>query len=70
MSGEEVSVVEVMLTIFAGSFAVVTGLGLGMAVSYLVMLGIVWIRDYGEYMLDELKHRVQKRKNGKIDDYC
>lgn len=67
MTGEEVSAVEMILAIFAGSFAVVTGIGLGLGVLYFVALGIRWVDDYGEYVLKELKYKVQKREDGKID---
>lgn len=67
MAGEEVSTAEVILTIFTGAFAVVTGIGLGLGVMLLIARAIARLDEYGEYILDELKYRVQKRRDGKID---
>lgn len=67
MSGEEVSVAGMILAIFVASFAVVTGIGLGLGVMILVARGIERLDEYGEYILDELKYRVKKRRDGKID---
>lgn len=67
MTGEEVSTAEVILTIFVGSFALVTGIGLGLGVMFLIARAIARLDEYGEYILDELKYRVQKRRDGKID---
>lgn len=70
MSGEEVSAVGMILALFAGSFAIVTGIGLGLGVMLLIARGIARLDEYGEYILKELKYKVQKRERGKIDDYC
>ena len=70
MSGDEVSAVEMILALFVGSFAIVTGIGLGLGVMLLIARGVARLDEYGEYVLKELKYKVQKRENGKIDDYC
>lgn len=67
MSGEEVSAVEMILALFAGSFAVVTGIGLGLGVMLLIARAVTRLDEYGEYILKELKYKVQKRENGEID---
>lgn len=70
MNGEEVSAVGMILALFAGSFAVVSGIGLGLGVMLLIARAVARLDEYGEYVLRELKYKVQKRENGKIDDYC
>ena len=70
MEGDAMTLKEMLVFPFVGAFSLIMGLGTALLLCFAIAQGVKQALEYEECILDELKRKVQKRRNGKIDDYC